>query len=269
MISHFRNSDNGEFLMTGLSTDEKPTEDVPNGAIFVEMDTSQTYRFDKSTGNYLQSVGGGGNIVIHGKQLITENGTYDVWDKDEVEVNVSGGGMAAFFESPYGEPFSITDESARYIHPECFCFYSDDAIYGGYEGLLVTEANFPSLEAIGYYGFYACSLLSSVSFPRLQLIGNNAFAGCSALSTISLPSIEMIEENAFMDCASLASVYLLGSTVCSVGGFPFSGTPIADGLGAFYVPASMYDAYIEDPFWGMASDFIHIYDGAENAGGEP
>ncbi len=37
----------------GLSTDTKPT-DVPNGSVFVEMDTSTLYVFDKDATDWLQ-----------------------------------------------------------------------------------------------------------------------------------------------------------------------------------------------------------------------
>ena len=35
----------------GLSTDTKPT-DVPNGSLFVEMDTSKLYLFDEGSGTW-------------------------------------------------------------------------------------------------------------------------------------------------------------------------------------------------------------------------
>ena len=35
-----------EIEYRGLSTDEKPTEDVINGAIFIEIDTGKVYMFD-------------------------------------------------------------------------------------------------------------------------------------------------------------------------------------------------------------------------------
>lgn len=34
----------------GLSTDEKPTKYVGNGAVFFEIDTSEVYMFDKQNG---------------------------------------------------------------------------------------------------------------------------------------------------------------------------------------------------------------------------
>lgn len=268
MISYFRSSDNGEFCMVGLSTDTKPVEDIPNGAIFVEMDTGLSYRFDKTTENYFQSAtGGGGDIVIHGTQVITENGTYDIWDKDEVVVNVSGGGggLTAFLEAPMDGPFAVSDASARYIHPECFCFYADDSetTYQGYQGLPVTDAAFPSVQVVDYYAFYGCSMLSSASFPSLQSIGNRAFAGCSALATISLPSIASLGIAAFEDCESLSEVYLLGESVCSVMGSPFKGTPIGAGEGTIYVPASLYSEYLEDSFWGSVGESIQPYSDGE------
>lgn len=38
--------DKQEVELRGLSTDEKPTEDVSNGTIFIEMDTGKIYMYD-------------------------------------------------------------------------------------------------------------------------------------------------------------------------------------------------------------------------------
>jgi len=37
----------------GKSTDTKPTEGVPNGSVFVEMDTGDGYFFDAETSTWL------------------------------------------------------------------------------------------------------------------------------------------------------------------------------------------------------------------------
>ena len=55
MISYFRKTTNREFKMVGLSTDTKPVKDIPNGAIFFEMDTSKTYRFDADSAASVES----------------------------------------------------------------------------------------------------------------------------------------------------------------------------------------------------------------------
>lgn len=35
-----------EIEMRGLSTDEKPTENIVNGTVFIEIDTGKVYMFD-------------------------------------------------------------------------------------------------------------------------------------------------------------------------------------------------------------------------------
>ena len=53
---------NGKWIrpvtLWGNSTDVKPTEDVANGSIFVEMDTSTVYTFDYASTEW-QPWGGG------------------------------------------------------------------------------------------------------------------------------------------------------------------------------------------------------------------
>lgn len=60
MISYFRDTTNDEFMMAGLSTDAKPTIDIPNAAIFVEIDTGKKYRLDAASGTYYEDTSGGG-----------------------------------------------------------------------------------------------------------------------------------------------------------------------------------------------------------------
>lgn len=47
----------------GLSTDTKPTEGVPNGATFIEMDTSKGYLFDAENSEWCE-IESGSPIVI-------------------------------------------------------------------------------------------------------------------------------------------------------------------------------------------------------------
>lgn len=56
------NRDENVFLFTGLSKDEKPkTPYIGNGSIFLEMDTSKAYIYNKSSNNWIEfSLGGGG-----------------------------------------------------------------------------------------------------------------------------------------------------------------------------------------------------------------
>jgi len=38
----------------GLSTDTKPTEDIPNGSTFVEMDTKKLFAYDAEGSQWLE-----------------------------------------------------------------------------------------------------------------------------------------------------------------------------------------------------------------------
>ena len=116
----------------------------------------------------------------------------------------------------------------------------------------LTTANFPSCTRIGNYAFSGCYLLSTVSFPACTYITNYAFAYCYLLSSVSFPSCTRIGSAAFRNCYHLLSLYLLGSSLCSLGNAnAFSSTPISGyttstgGVyGSIYVPASLYNSYI-------------------------
>jgi len=47
-------------VFNGLSTDTKPTAGVPNGSVFVEVDTGYVYRFDAEHSTWYKSSSGGG-----------------------------------------------------------------------------------------------------------------------------------------------------------------------------------------------------------------
>lgn len=40
-------------IFFGLSTDTKPTENIVNGSVFIEMDTSRLYFFDQAGSEWL------------------------------------------------------------------------------------------------------------------------------------------------------------------------------------------------------------------------
>lgn len=45
--------DGGLLEVRGLSSDTKPTEGIPNGSSFLEIDTSTMYFFDAAAGTWL------------------------------------------------------------------------------------------------------------------------------------------------------------------------------------------------------------------------
>ena len=66
------------FQFRGLSTDTKPTENIENGSLFIEMDTSKVYSFDKENKAWeildISGGGGGGTTYTAGDGIdITNN----------------------------------------------------------------------------------------------------------------------------------------------------------------------------------------------------
>lgn len=43
------------YLLVGLDTDTKPTGNIANGSVFIEMNTSKVYLFDGSTSSWIES----------------------------------------------------------------------------------------------------------------------------------------------------------------------------------------------------------------------
>ena len=51
---------NGQHRYAGLSTDEKPTTDIRNGDLFIEMDTGTSYLYSQEDDTWYEFSSGGG-----------------------------------------------------------------------------------------------------------------------------------------------------------------------------------------------------------------
>ena len=157
--------------------------------------------------------------------------------------------------------------------------------YAFYNCVSLTTLSFPNLISMGNYAFTYCSNLTTVNFPKVSFVGSSAFASdyklttvslpltsriynyafayCSSLATLSLPKCTSIYTYAFRNCIRLVSLYLMGSTLCTLGGSnAFSSTPIggysttAGQFGKVYVPTSLYSSYIAAANWSLISSRI-------------
>ena len=127
----------------------------------------------------------------------------------------------------------------------------------------LTTASFPSCTTINNYAFYSCRNLTTASFPSCTTIGSYAFASCSSLTTASFPSCTTIYISAFRNCYNLLSLYLLGSSIPTLGTSVFYSTPIGGNTastggvyGSIFVPSSLYDSYITATNWSLVSSRI-------------
>lgn len=124
-----------------------------------------------------------------------------------------------------------------------------------------------SASVIYSQAFQSCGL-RSMYFPMVKTIYSSAFAYCSYISMASLPELTAITgSSVFYRCYRLVSLYLLGSSVATLGvADAFSSTPIGgytnftDGvLGNIYVPSSLYSSYRTAPRWSsFATRFVSV-----------
>ena len=120
-----------------------------------------------------------------------------------------------------------------------------------------TQVDLPMCSYIDLNGFQSCYSLSQVSLPVCSIIGDNAFNYCSSLSQVSLPMCSYIGYYAFGRCSSLSIITIGYSSVCSLkASNAFYLTPIAEGTGSIYVPASLVDAYKSANNWSYFSSVI-------------
>ena len=122
--------------------------------------------------------------------------------------------------------------------------------------------SFPSCNHIDASAFYACSAIQSVDFSLCKSVGAQAFFRCYSLQMVSLPVCSYIGNYAFASCSYLTSLYLMGSSICSLGNRNvFSGTAMstsyyASAWGSIYVPSSLVSSYKAALNWSIYKNRI-------------
>ena len=118
----------------------------------------------------------------------------------------------------------------------------------------LTQVSLPECRYIGDEAFWGCNL-SDISLPLCEYIGYAALLTCS-FTQVNLPMCSYIGSKAFWNCVYLSSITIGYSGVCSLSYEGFLYTPITDGTGSIYVPASLVDAYKSAPNWSQFSSQI-------------
>ena len=127
----------------------------------------------------------------------------------------------------------------------------------------------PSATSIGRNAFRYCYALTNVGIPLVKTLDNSAFSYCTALTRIDIPAVTSIASQAFYRCSSLNTLILRSDTMCTLTGTnAFVDTPIANGTGYIYVPASLLNEYASATNWSaMADQFRAIEDYPDITGG--
>lgn len=233
-----------------------------------------------------------GYIKPSGSVEITDNGEYDVTEKEKVVVNVaqSGGGDAETTNSQWFANF-IMDTSPIEI-------YSDKArgtlgAYAFYENSAVTKIELPNIEYLKERCFNGCENLKTLLLPSLvgytyqymasgctslvnvdvhdaSYISSYSFQSCTSLKKLDLHKVGTIGTNAFVGATKFETLIIRTDEVPTLGGTnAFTNTKIkSGGTGYIYVKSALVDAYKAATNWSsFASQFRAIEDYPDITGG--
>lgn len=145
-------------------------------------------------------------IVPSGSLEITENGVYDVSEKESVAVNVTssdGGGAVdtRFKELAEGTLTEINDDSI-----------TSTRNYAFYAAMSLVRVNLPNVTSLGSYVFNSCESLVSANLPSVtSAIPTFCFASCEALTSVNAPNATGANNYSFQDTTALEKLDLLGT----------------------------------------------------------
>ena len=129
----------------------------------------------------------------------------------------------------------------------------DSALANNY---LLTSVNLPALEKIsGTAVFSGCTKLTSIMLPKVTTLkGTSTFTGCTGLVCADFPEVTAMGQMSFYRCSALKSVILRKEQVVTITNTnTFNNSPVADGEGHIYVPASVLEDYKAHSIWGTYS----------------
>lgn len=253
---------------------EKATQDVDapepwSNVTITENGTYNVRPYAEATVNV--EGGGGGGVHPAGTRQITENGNYDVTNYANAAVNVPGPSgvkqitengthdVAAFAAAQVNVPSSATGTKQITANGTYdVTSYAAAAVNVPSSGGAAAIADFVTMYDSGDQGTLdltaypigwtrdRCFLGTRYSDIRLDVhyLAIYAISDNPVLTTCTLKGVKEIMNSAFRSCSALAELHITDITsVPILGSNVFTGTPIADGTGKIYVPASMVSAF--------------------------
>jgi len=135
---------------------------------------------------------------------------------------------------------------------DCYAQFQDNrSVVIKYLCKTLTEYESDDNTKFASWAFYNQASLVSAKAPATT-VESNAFKGCSALETVELSGTApvTIAVSAFDACSKLSALIIRSTSMSTIEGpSALSGTKIALGFGAVYVPSNLVDTYKADSKW--------------------
>lgn len=110
------------------------------------------------------------------------------------------------------------------------------------------------------YAFYTNSVIESIKLPSCTTIKSGTFNSCLSLVVLDLSQNISLASGCFSGCGKFAHLILRSTVLCPLSSSfstTFSGTKIAQGMGAIYVPSNLVDTYKSATNWSVAANQIY------------
>ena len=134
----------------------------------------------------------------------------------------------------------------------CYAQFRDKrSVTVAYLARTITEYNSDSNTKFATDGFASATALTSAAAPATA-VEEYAFRSCTNLTTVELSgtAAATIAANAFNGCTKLEALILRSTSMSTLSATSaFTGTKIAAGSGAIYVPAALVDTYKANSNW--------------------
>jgi hypothetical protein len=232
-----------------------------------------------------------GYIQPSGTLNVTENGTHNVAEYAEVNVNVEASGDD---EGTNAQWFAdlITD-SERTVEVYNDKFEGTLSAYAFYERSNVTKIELPNLQYLKERCFFGCQNLKTLLLPNLlgytyqymasgctklvdvdihgtSYVSSYTFQSCTSLKKVDLHRVGTIGTNAFNGATKFETLIIRTDTVPSLGGTnAFTNTKIkSGGTGYIYVKSALLEDFKAATNWSsFETQFRAIEDYPEITGG--
>lgn len=197
-----------------------------------------------------------GEIAPEGTLEITANGTYNVLEYSDVNVNVS--------TTDIEDGLVTRLLSGDYVNNRITVIGSE-----GLRATQITSLSCENVTNVGGEGVRQCERLVEVYLPKCTNLSGYCFGLCSSLEKVELGAITSIKAYDFYNCPKLYRLIIRNtSSVCSLANVnAFTGSGIESGTGYIYVPDDLVNSYRSATNWSTYANQIRGLNTLTHSGG--